>query len=64
MVRAGDPVRIRVTLQGLHLTTSGIATTSALLGDTITVRLGPNRRVHGVVAGPNLVTAPLAPSSP
>lgn len=64
MVRAGDPVRVRVTVQGLQLTTAGIATTSAVLGDTISVRLGPHRRLSGVVTGPNLVTAPVAPSNP
>lgn len=57
LVRAGAPVRFEVVEDGFHLAFDGHAVAAASFGDTVAVRLGPKRRLIGVVAGPARVVA-------
>ncbi len=57
LVTAGQMVNLHVVQDGFRLTVQGRATSHGDLGDQVTVRLGPNRRIAGVITGPNQVTA-------
>lgn len=54
-VRSGEPVDVVWRQGGLELRAKGTATRSATVGERISVRVGPHRRLDGVVAGPGLV---------
>lgn len=57
LVSAGQLVRYVVARDGVSLTISGRALTSGGLGDRVTVRLGANRHLHGIVTGAGRVAA-------
>ncbi len=57
MVRQGQTVHVLLRHEGIALSVEGQATGGGDLGDEIVVRLGPNRRIAGVISGPGQVTA-------
>ncbi len=57
LVVAGQAVQFTYVQDGLRLTLDGIATSNALLGETVDVRLGAKRRVTGRVSGRARITA-------
>lgn len=57
LVSAGQLVRYVVEREGISLIISGRALTSGGLGDRVTVRLGTNRHLQGIVTGAGHVAA-------
>lgn len=57
LVAEGDSVELRVVEGGVHLSLRGTVAAPALLGERVWVRLGPKRRLQGVVAARGLVVA-------
>lgn len=56
-VRQGQTVRVLVAEGGVHLALEGQAMGGGDPGDEVLVRLGPNRRITGVITGAAQVTA-------
>ena len=61
LLSAGQTVQYIMVRQGLRLSMPGRVTAAAELGDVVSVRLGANRRVQGIVTGTGQVSAPDLP---
>jgi flagellar basal body P-ring formation protein FlgA len=53
-VSAGEPVTLVVQQDGVRISMSGTATSAAMTGERVWVRLGAKQRIRGVVAGRDL----------
>ncbi|MBI1809962.1 MAG: flagellar basal body P-ring formation protein FlgA, partial [Gemmatimonadetes bacterium] len=58
LVKAGTPVHLQATVDGVTVSRDGTAITAGSLGDQVRVRLDAQRTVTAVVAGPATVKLP------
>jgi len=57
LIAEGDSVDVVVSTGALRLTVRGAASAAAALGERVWVRLGPKRRLQGIVTAHGLVVA-------
>lgn len=55
LIRAGQAVQYRVTVNGISVSLAGTALSDASLGDEVMVRVDARRRMQGVVTGRGMV---------